>query len=69
MWGSSWELNGPYGDGLRWSAPPPIVEPNRITGVGRAKGRGPDKAPRNELKRKRKATKIKKQSRRRNRRK
>lgn len=46
---------------------PPIVKPSRITGVGRAKGRGPDKPPKNELKRKRKATKQKKQSRRRNR--
>lgn len=47
--------------------PPLIVKPSRITGVGRAKGRGPDKPPKNALKCKRKATKIKKASRRRNR--
>ena len=48
---------------------PPIVEPNRITGVGRCKGRGPDKAPKNRHKKKHAAAKMKKQSRRRNRKK
>lgn len=47
----------------------PIVEPNRITGVGRCKGRGPDKAPKNQHKKKHTAAKMKKESRRRNRKK
>lgn len=48
---------------------PPVVEPNRITGVGRCKGRGPDKRPKNEHKKKHTAAKMKKESRRRNRKK
>ena len=48
---------------------PPIVEPNRITGVGRMKARGPDKAPKNQHKKKHAATRMKKQSWRRNRKK
>lgn len=48
---------------------PPIVEPNRITSVGRCKGRGPDKAPKNQHKKKHTAAKMKKESRRRHRKK
>lgn len=49
--------------------PPPVVVPNRITGVGRMKYRGPDKKPKNAHKAKHTATRMKKQSRRRNRKK
>lgn len=47
---------------------PPIVKPNRVTGVGRARGRGPDKEPRYAKQKARKHTQMKKASRRRNRR-
>lgn len=46
---------------------PMVQKPSRITGVGRAKGRGPDKEPRYALQKARKHTKMKKASRRRNR--
>lgn len=45
----------------------PVVTPNRITGVGRMKLRGRDKAEANIHKKRKKARKISKQSRRRNR--
>lgn len=45
----------------------PIVTPNRITGVGRTKVRGRDKAEANIHKKRKQARKIQKQSRRRNR--
>lgn len=45
----------------------PIVTPNRITGEGRMKCRGRDKAEANIHKKRKKARKISKQSRRRNR--
>lgn len=47
---------------------PMLPESNRITGVGRAKGRGSDKTARYAAQKKRKRTKMKKASRRRNRR-
>ena len=47
----------------------PVVEPNRITGVGRCTGRGPDKEPKNQHKKKHAAVRMKKPSRRRNRKK
>lgn len=56
---------GPYSD-MRVVFPV-IQKPSRITGVGRARGRGPDKEPRYAAQKARKRTKMKKASRRRNR--
>ena len=53
--------------GLEEMASIPIVTPNRITGEGRMKVRGRDKAEANIHKKRKKARKISKQSRRRNR--